>query len=376
MKRKTIVFLSSNEPDPTIIRKLNLLNSFKYYDIRLIYWHRINSNINKLLVTELEQDSIYRICLPEPRGNLVRRFVYYSIFFLNNIKKISNIKPHAIHANNLDMLIIAFILKMFNQKIKLILDLLDTRSFYLKKLWKLILHPILKKTDIIFISSPKYLDDFLLKITIQLHTDKVEFVPNAPLKSEFENFKKKNDNFLTIGYIGAFRGQEAINKLVETVYQLNELDYKINILFAGMGKDKFLVEKHNKKFDFVEYTGIYNYKNELKKLYEKVDLIYSIYNLSHNKKIHLSCRLSDAIVCGLPIIVQDNTYQSELVKKYNIGYIIEFGKWDQLKNLLSNIYSNRRELNRKSNNCKMLLKKNIFETYEQLIIKKYNSLFI
>jgi glycosyltransferase involved in cell wall biosynthesis len=374
MHKSTIVFLGSNEPSPTVIRKLNLLHLFPQYDVHLVYAHRMQSLINMPLTTHLDDTHLHRIELYEPRKSIFHRLLFTLVFLFHFFRLLIKIKPHVIHAVNLDMLGLAVAIKLFYPHIRLVLDLTDTREISFHVMLVHFSRFLLRFTDLIFITSPRYASDFLFLIEKNLKNESIVFVPNAPLFKDFSGFKKKKNDMFTIGYFGAFRGHDAIENLVLAVKELREEGHQLSILFAGIGLEKPFVEKISQKYPFVTYYGPFDYAKDIKSLYQRVDIIYSIYMLDHNKKIHMSCRYSEAIVCGLPIIVQGGSYMAELVNKNQNGYIIEFGRWDELKKLLKKLITNKNDLEQKSRNCIPIRKENLFDTYQDIILQSYQHL--
>lgn len=371
--KKNIVFLSSNEPIPTFRRKLELLNNQNKFNVYLIYWHRKKSLINMPMTLNLDQKHLIPIRLPDPLGTLSRRF-FLNIFFMTKVlMKLFRIKPDCLHINNFDMFILFSWLKKIFPSLKLILDLIDTRVVFIQKPLALIGRVSLKNMDYAFITAPLYYDEFLQKIHPDLPSSSVVWVPNAPKRNDFADFQKLPHRNLTLGYFGYLRGSYSIQLLVDILDELNLNGLKISVLFAGIGIEKPLVKKFADKYAFVKYYGPFDYTN-IKNLYTQVDLIYAVYLLDHNKKIHMSCRLSEAINCNLPIIVQAGSYQAEYVKENDIGYIVNHGKKKELKKLLKYLYKNRDDMEVKSINCKKILNEHQFEFYQNKILTVYKKI--
>lgn len=374
MKNKTVVFLCSNVPIPTFLRKIDLLYASGEYDVHLIYWQRRKSIVSMPLQAKIHEVNIHRICLPEPRGGLIRRIFLNLIFFVKIAIIIIKTKPDAIHNNNMDMLLISNCFKLFHRRLRLVLDLIDTRELFLKQFLRILFKQIFKKTDLIFVTSPMYISEFLNYKNMCCHNEKMIFIPNAPSSADFEGFQKKQNNNITLGYFGYIRGQDTIENVVAIIKELRLEGYSVSLFFAGIGTERPLVEKLASQYEFVKYFGPYEYEKDLKNLYEQVDIIFSMYYLDHNKKIHMSCRYSDAVVCRLPIIVQKGSYLAELVEKYQTGYVMELGKWEELKKLLRKLYLDRSDLQEKAKNCIKIYRENIFETYAPEILNAYRQI--
>ena len=374
MGNPRVVFLCANEPVPTITRKLDLLDNSEKFDAFLVYWHRLNSLITMPINTDISQRKIHVVNLPEPRGNLLRQLFLYILFFLKANQTIRRLKPSVIHANDMDMLFVALLIQLTGCRCKLVLDLENTREIFIRNPFKVIFQWAIKRTSQIFITSPGYLDNYLKKIDPNAD-HKVLYVPNAPRNIDFKGFiRKKDPECLHVGYFGFLRGEETIGKLIDTAKKLNQEGLNVKIIFAGVGVCKPLVTKMAQQYDFIEYKGPFNYKENIKKLYGNVDIIFSMYYLDHNKRIHMSCRYSEAIVCNLPIIVQDGSFMAGLVRRDENGYVLKLGEWDNLYKLLKHLYFNREELERIGQNCDKIKPANLFDNYENSILSAFTSI--
>lgn len=372
--KKIIVFVCSSQPDPTTIRKMDALAECGQFLVFLNYWHREKSLISKPFTTKISNSNINRICLREPRGRLAKRALLNLIYLIKTFHYFSKIKPDIIHASNLDMLILCAGITSRFKNTKLVLDLLDTRKFFLKGIWRKLAVKAIRKSNLVLISSEKYYDSYLKHLIPLLDKRDVIYIPNAPKIGELSQPSNIYIKKLTIGYIGTFRGREAINGLVETVLKLRSKNYNYTILFAGVGIDQPLVKELADNYDFIDYHGAFDYMKDASDLYAKVQFIFSVYSLDDNKKIHLSCRYNDAIVIGKPIIVLDGTYQSELVSIHNIGFSIQFTEWEKLESELIKFYDNREHFLDIRRSCEKIKINHFFDFYKLKLIKAYSEI--
>jgi len=372
--KKKIIFLISNEPVPVITQKINELHRTGKYDIYLIYWHRLHSTNDFPFSVCISKDHILTINLPEPRGNIVRRIFLTIIFFTLSFNLIQKINPHSIHCVNMDIWLPLIVMNTFNKKFKVILDLLDSRDSFLK--WNLnhAISKFIEKTALFFITSPGYATDYLNRFRLDPKDPRIVFIPNAPSRTLFDHFKNRKGDGLVIGYIGTFRGKKTIEDFVETVKLLNVNKKSVNIIFAGVGPRLDLVKHYASKFDFIKYLGPYNYQKDIKKIYEQVDIIFSMYYPSHDKMIHMSCRYHDAVVCRIPIIVQKGSLLAKLVEHHQTGYVLELGQRKEMEDLLNRLVDNPDDLKTKAKNCHSLLKENLFETYIPRLVNAYHRI--
>ncbi|MBD3385836.1 glycosyltransferase, partial [candidate division KSB1 bacterium] len=368
-----LVYISSNNPSPIISRKIDYLYSQNLFNIHLIYWKRLNSSISFPFTSALSKNNIHPIVLPESQSMVFR--VYYMIRFgFYVFKKCLKLKPHIVQSINMDMLLLGYVIARILKIKILILDLLDTREVFLNPYFKFLYKNIVKKLSWVFVTSPKFIDEYILLINSSIQLKKISYIPNVPHSNIVDNFKKKSDSNLCIGYFGFFRGTNSLRNLIESVKELYYREYNISCFFAGIGIETAYIEKISKKYSFIKYFGKYDYNNEIKRLYQNVDIIYSVYDIDYNKKLALGCRFNESILFGLPLIVQKNTYMGELVKRYDNGFVLRQNTKQDLFNLLANIMKNKTLLAHKSLNSKKLFNQFIFETYIPVLNQAYHSM--
>ena len=371
---KIIAVICANEPVPLLVHKIELLNSQNFYQVHLIYMHRKGSLINMPLDVDLPKDQVHEIVLNDPHGSTGKRALGQLWFILKMLPLLYRIKPSAIHAVNMENWLLLQIL--YFKRTKYILDILDIREIFFNSFIKFFIKKLLNKTDLIFLASPKFADDYLYELVNDLDKNKVLFVPNAPYEAEFTKHAISVKSGLTIGYFGFLRGREAIACLVDVISQLNQEGLDISVHFAGIGTEKPLVEGYAAQFKFVRYFGPYSYKKDIQRLYKDIDLIYAVYLVDNDKRMALGCRYSESIVTGIPLIVQADTYMADLVAQHETGYIVKFGDWQRLKELLKFLYFNKQDIERIGGNCASIRAENLFDTYVPLIIKKYRQMFV
>ena len=131
----------------------------------------------------------------------------------------------------------------------------------------------------------------------------------------------KNKKKLTIGFLGYVRYFDVNSKLISDFKN----DKKYSISYIGTPFSDCDLETFCKDNNIKNVTLIGKYNNDEKaKFYKNIDLINSIYSLtSAEVKPAIPNRLYDAALFKKPIIVNDGTYLSEVVKKYSLGLIVK-----------------------------------------------------
>jgi glycosyltransferase involved in cell wall biosynthesis len=372
--KKSLIFLAADNPSPIIYRKIEYLQKRMNIDITLLIWNRKKSLTSIPFESTNTSYRVHFFSLPAPRNSPSRLYIM-GRFLLKIISYCRHHSCDGIQAINMDMLLLAFLAQRFANIPLLILDLLDSREIILKPIIRKCYARILNGVDWIFVTSPKFWSDYLLKINPVLRDRKHTFIPNAPVLSSVQYYKFKKRKELTVGYFGYLRGNESLRRLIDIVQSLNESGTQIKLLFAGIGIEKAFIENKAKEYSYIEYYGSYNYTTEIGKLYARIDLVYSIYDFDYNKKLALGCRFCEAFLYRKPIIVQDQTYMGELIKQYDAGFIIKNGNWRQLKELLKNVANDRSLLERIKKNLDQYQAKYAFESYTENLKNSYQKIF-
>lgn len=362
MKNKKIVCIVSHCPDSLINKRIQMLKN--EYDVTIVYNERGNENFSKL-----EDVKYIKLSLKFNNGQLIKR-VFYLIKLKKEIKQIiKNEEPDVIYAFRLDMLLLTLTKNSKNKKIiyevadlhKVIIN--DTKHI-IKKLVKRILISVEKKAckqvDLLSITSEKYYDVYFNKM---IDKTKVVFMPNMPDLQCFQNYKKKNHEDFTIGFIGYVRYKKQMKLLIQASKQ-----EKTKVLFAGDSQDDE-IKQLTKECNNIEYYGKYDYNKEIADLYEKCDCIYSIYDISYNNvKYALPNKLYEAIYCELPILVAQDTYLGEIVEKWGVGLTVDSTSLEDLIKKINLLKEDKELYQKLAENCK--------KNKEKININIYNNIFM
>jgi len=205
----------------------------------------------------------------------------------------------------------------------LVYDLLDTQESLRR--WPVVLlqRAIMRRVDRIYTTSPQFVSGFLRPLGLIRSGDRPVVIPNAPWAATFDGIALRRHGSFVVGYIGSFRSEAAITWLCESVADVRRSGLDVDILFAGTGDARPLVEEMARRYAFVHHEGAYDYATGIRALYERVDLVFAVYDVSWDKRTHLACRLSDAIAAGRPIVAAAGTYMGELVDEHRLGYVVD-----------------------------------------------------
>jgi len=102
--------------------------------------------------------------------------------------------------------------------------------------------------------------------------------------------------------------------------------------------------------------------------------VYAVYDNSEDKRIHLAYRLGESVFAGTPPLVMRDTYMSELVSRYNIGFTVGLGEPGGVRDVLCRYYSEPELRARLQANMQAAKGFFSFETYVQSFKDEYTRL--
>ena len=319
-----MLVICGNAPDPITLRKIEALASSGVYDVHLVYWRDGISLRAYPFSVAISPSSIHPIDLPDPNGPRLRGLGLLIRFQARLISIAATLQPDVVHAVNFDMLIGAWLLCLGRRQRTLVYDLLDTQESLRGWPAVMVQRVIMRRVDRIYTTSPQFVSGFLRPLKLIRSGDHPVVIPNAPWAATFEGIASRRDGPFVVGYIGSFRGEPAIAWLCESVADVRRSGLDVEILFAGTGEARPLVEGMARRHPFVHHEGAYDYAADIRTLYERVDLVFAVYDVGWDKRTHLACRLSDAIAAGRPIIAAAGTYMGDLVLAHRLGYVVDF----------------------------------------------------
>jgi len=358
-----VVFMLSYSPNPRMIRKMN--SFFKITnDISVVFWNRLfNLPIRKeIQIKSIEANDSW--------NTFGRIYSVLKLFFVS-LNYLFNSKPNIIYISGADMIPAGFFYKIFNSRIKLVIEIADLPGGrFSKKKWirifNKLINKMLIKADLLVLTSPYFWENYYKNL---LPSGKEIFISeNLPPRVLFQNFRPKKHEKLTIGWIGTIRYRKQIEMLFESC---KEFGNNIHIIVAGMGPDYDYIKDKSSEYNNVDIIGAYDYERDILDLYSKIDIVYSVYDAEDfNVRVAIPNRLYESIVCGLPIIVAKNTALSWVVKKYGVGFEVSSSNVNELKEFIKKILDNPDILKRCKENGLKIRENFYYENIEDKFIDK------
>jgi len=245
------------------------------------------------------------------------------------------------------------------------------RFGFLSKALEALVNREVSSADSIVITSPYYYSDYYKQKT-RFRENDVFLFENVPEQSVFSGFKKKPHDIFRVAFIGGVRYFDSIRTLFEAGKGVDGLE----VLIAGKGPDYERVLELSKTYSNAKITGEYNYKKEIVNLYSEVDLVYAVYNTKGiNERLALPNKLYEAIVCGIPIVVAKGTCLEQYVNELGVGYSVEYGNVEQLRNLINELLENSEKLQNSSGNEMKIRDKFWYENIEKDFVSWLSGIY-
>lgn len=144
---------------------------------------------------------------------------------------------------------------------------------------------------------------------------------NSSLLSEVtpKTNRRTENEVIKISFIGNVRFFDKNKKLID----IFKNDSRFVLCFHGTNADVLEEYAKNAEAGNVECSGSFPI-NQTKHYLEEADIINNVFgNQSIGSKTLTSIRLFHAAYMQIPILVSGNTYMEKIVKKYNIGFVID-----------------------------------------------------
>lgn len=338
-----IVVIRGRAIDPSV-HKICASLSKNGYHVRLLLWDRQNSyNANK------QEDYIIDRCLIRAPYDKVSAVLYFPLWILYQCIYLIKTDADVIHACDLDTIIPALVVN----KIKRNILCYHIYDFYANNLTERIPKSIKTIVDSTEKYAINYCDAVILADEGRLEeingakAKKIVYLYNSPINYYPESLKltEKNQIF-TIFYGGLISYVRGIHHMIEAVQNYSD----VNLILAGSVVDKAFFDLLKSKKN-VKYIGWLESYDEIISETRKADILFRFSDPFHPKtKYESPNKLFEAMMCGIPIIVSDQSSMAKIVRDENCGIVIQYGNIDEIKNAIQILKNNKDQYYKLSNN--------------------------
>lgn len=327
------LFVLTHVPNPRINRRIKAVAELGRVEVACV--RRSSQDVYEPALNDVPHH-ILEMDLPSS-SKLLKRAISGLRFFCFALRKARQFCPGLLYVASLDSLIIARFYQRFHPKVSIVLEVADVREAYLRedgglrrRLLSFLERRCYPNVQLLVLTSEKFYTHYYHH---HFNRERVLVLPNLPDLSAFTTYRRKMDGPFTVGFIGGIRYLDQMKMLVDAADEAG-----VNVIFAGAGgtsEDMKVISSYCQGKGHVRFTGKYKYDQDIAMLYSSVDCVYAVYDANNpNVRIALPNKLYEAALCELPIIVADNTYLSEIVRDYNLGFSIDHKDVTALSDLL------------------------------------------
>ncbi|MFC6176221.1 glycosyltransferase [Companilactobacillus huachuanensis] len=323
---KSVFFVASNpfNPDPRAEKQMITLLKGNY-NVYGIGWDRDkNADYTYDMPIGIK---VYEIGIKSSFGSGLKNLIPLIKFNIKLLFKLIkfNKKIDIIHSVNLDTgLVSIFFAKLFHKKI-----IYDIYDYYvdafpvpnvLKKNVKKLEDMVISKSDLTVIPI-----DYRKSQIKDAKPNKLDIIYNTPNYSSSRNIKKYLKmyvpNKINISFVGALVPDRFLDELIDISKERNDVFFHI----AGFGSEN-LVNKIKNSSSNIKFYGKVSYDDGLA-ISNISDIMIAMYNPSvKNHKYSAPNKFYEALFLGKPIVVSNGTGIDSFVKKYDVGYVVDYSK--------------------------------------------------
>lgn len=330
---ETVVLIRTNSFSSRLFKEANSLKNRGYF-VKILCWDR---STNKSRIEQDKKITVNYFGRKAPYGkiNLIPYlFIWWAYEFIWLLKNEYDI----IHACGFDAVLPAILVKILKQK-KLVYDIFDFYAEALpsdtpKKIMKYISYFekfCLRFADgIIIVDNSRYTQIKGAKIK------NLEIIMNCPNDTSFEREHISKNNKYTIFYGGMISKTRGLDQLIDAIK--DETD--VSLIIAGNGEDVNTYRPIFNQMENVTFMGSVPYEEAID-LTKKADVIFGYYDpIIPNNRLASPNKLFEAMMCSTPILINEETSMTEIVKEKKCGIINPYNDTIALKNSIIELKNN------------------------------------
>lgn len=346
---RTVAFLRSNAvaPDPRVEKEAVALHEAGW-NVLIMAWDRSCS----LPHEERDYASVFRIRIHAPFGAGIRnvpRKLRWNLALLRWL--IANRKKYShIHACDYDTIMPALAAKLLFGK-KVVYDVFDhillspttvsgqgiigmlqrTSVSVLAGVMKFIEYWAIRRADAVIL-----VDECRKPLIEGSKPRRLTYIYNTPpAQVAGTQAEKEHSPRLCIAYVGVLYRERGLIEMLDVVNQHPEFSLSL----AGFGGDQGVIASKAASIPNVRFLGTVSYERALA-ISTEADVLFATYDpgLPFHKYSSAN-KLFEAMMLGKPIIVARGTGMDEVVTRYDIGRVVEYGDIESLEDALVQIAS-------------------------------------
>lgn len=263
-----------------------------------------------------------------------------------SIMKKKIIDSDVIYSFGIDTFIIGWLAsRSTKKKVIYIYEIGDIRSILLRndligKVMRGVEKIVLKKADLLVVTSSAYIDNYFKKIQ---HINDIDYIvienkPELEQKNHVSEITIKDTKKITIGYFGVIRCRRSLEILIKMMRQKNG---KFNLYIRGIPSGTEDLLDDIKSIEGVVVDGEYTVPDDLYEMYKHIDVSWICYPYQGERQGNWSwaktTRFYEACFFKKPMIAQSNTQDGEYITKKGIGIEIPLSDIDQAVKMICSL---------------------------------------
>lgn len=323
--KKRIVIARSNsiEPDSRVEKEANSLLKAGY-DIILLAWDRDSNYFVKHDQKKLTTGDVLRISFGARAAfgagmKSLPAYLKFQISLFLWLLKNKNYYDYC-HLCDFDTAFTgSFVCRILKKKF--IFDIFDYLSTDAKSFFKRCIekaeNSIINHADATIICTEKRSEQIK-----KARPHNLTIIHNSPaIISGIEEKNQRNDN-VKIAYIGILQDYRLLPEMIHAISTMNDVELHI----GGFGKYESYIKETSDKYSNIFYYGRISYEDTLR-LESTCDLMTAIYDPKIGNHIYAAPnKFYEALYLGKPLIMVNETGMSEIVKKNEIGTLIDYSE--------------------------------------------------
>ncbi len=309
-------------PEPRTERAIQNLQEAGYR-VELLFWNRTNRE-SKSIDKSVERIAYHKKTAYGAGWRNLKSQLGWQIWIA---KKLFSEPKCLIYACDADTGLIATITCIFRKHV-LVYDQFDQISSRFHSQW---FNFIGSKVDK-FISNRAKLTIVASQNRLFETKSKILVHSNNPA-GRLQTKKSRHSGELFISYCGVLQPDRGLMELISAANSLE----KVQITIAGFG----LIEDQLKelKSNSLRFLGRINL-TEVMDEYNRADVVYAMYDPSKiNNKNTASSKLFESAIACTPCIVSEGTALADIVRLFDIGWVVKYGDVAELETLLGKLQS-------------------------------------
>lgn len=362
-----VVFIRSNPvaPDPRVEKEAKTLGK-NGFSVKVLAWDRSGG------YDHIENKGYYKIERVKIRASFGKPTLIFKLFIWSLYELFYLFKEDydIIHACDLDTLIPAVLISKIRGK-KLVYDSFDFYADSLPKETPIFIRKFVANIEIWFSKFPDFvvLADDSRKEQFHNNLKKSIVITNSPVEVKCTGLTK-NEQF-TIFYAGILQKSRGLNTIITATQDLSD----VKLVIGGYDVDTGMISENLKVNDDITFLGKLNYDDVIKRTLN-CNMLFALYDPAiPNHRYASPNKLFEAMMCGKPIVVSDNTRMADIVREENCGIVVPFNDISHLEKVIQKIKDNPEFQKKLGENGKKAYKMRYnWNIMEKRLLKAYNNL--